>query len=74
MTSNLCHALIMAVHTVYAVTGFGKDQLVYAVVADFALEAVGVIRVVSCHDGFVEDGLLTDVAIVAALGTDWGAI
>lgn len=64
----------MAVHTVYAVTGFSKDQLVYSIVANFALEAVCVVRVVSCHDGFVEDGLLTDVAIVAALGADGGAI
>lgn len=55
-------------------TCLGKDELVYSAVANFALEAVGVVGVVTCHDCFVEDGLVTDVAIVAALCTNGGAI
>jgi len=74
MTADLCHALVMAAHAVNAVTGLGKDELVDSVVADFALEAVGVVGVVSRHDCFVENGLLADVAVVAALCTDGGAV
>ena len=74
MTSNFCHAFVVTVHTVYAVTCLCKDQLVDSVVADFALEAMGMIRVVTGHDRLVEDGELADVAIVAALCTDGGTI
>ena len=74
MTTNFCHALVVTVHAVYAVTCLGKDELVDPVVADLALEAVGVIGVVAGHDRFVEDGLLADVAVVAALCADGGAI
>ena len=74
MTTNFCHTLVMTVHAVYAMARLGKDELVDSVVADFALEAVCVIGVVSGHDCFVEDGLLADVAIVAALCTDGGSI
>jgi hypothetical protein len=74
MTTNFCHALVMTVHAVYAMTRLGKDELVDSVVADFALEAVCVIGVVSGHDCFVENGLLADVAVVAALCTDGGAV
>jgi hypothetical protein len=33
----------MAIHTVYALTGLGKDEFIDAVLADFAFEAVGMI-------------------------------
>lgn len=74
MTADFCHPLVMAVHAVNAVTGLGKDELVDSVAADLALEAVGMIRVVSSHDRLVENGLLADVAVVAAFCTDGGAV
>lgn len=70
MTSNFCHAFVVAAHAVNAVAGLCEDELVDSVVTDLALEAVSVIRVVSGHDRLVEDGLLADVAIVAAVSAD----
>jgi hypothetical protein len=37
------HTVVMTVHAVDALTGFGKDKLVDAILADLAFEAVGVI-------------------------------
>jgi hypothetical protein len=54
----------MAVHAVNSLAGLGKDELVDALLADLALEAVGMVRVVAGHDGFVEDGEMADVARV----------
>lgn len=56
------HAFVMAFHAVNPVTGLGEDKFVDAILAHFALEAVGVIRVVASHDGLVEDRLLADIA------------
>ena len=53
---NLDHALVVTVHAVDALTSLCKDEFVDAAMADFALEAVSVIRVVSGHDRLVEDG------------------
>lgn len=74
MTTNLGHALVVAGHAVNALACFGEDEFVDAITAYFALEAVGMVRVVAGHDGFVEDGLLAYVAIVAAVCTDGGSI
>lgn len=74
MTTDLGHALVVAGHTVYALACFGEDEFVDAIMAYFALEAVGVVRVVTGHDGFIEDGLLANVAIVTAVCTDGGSI
>lgn len=74
MTTDLGHALVVASHTIYSLARFGEDQLVNTIVAYFALEAMGVIRVVTGHNGFVEDGLLAYVAVVAAICTDGGSI
>lgn len=74
MATNFGHAIVVAVHAVNAVTCLCEDELVDSVVADLALEAVGVIRVIAGHDGLVEDGLVADVAIVAAVCADGGTI
>lgn len=74
MTTNLCHAFVVTVHAIYAVTGLCEDEFVDSVVANLALEAVGVIRVVARHDCLVEDGLLAYVAVVAAICADWGSV
>lgn len=74
MTSDLGHALVVAGHTIYSLTRFGENQFVDTIAAYFALEAVGVIRVVTSHDRFVKNGLLANVAIVTAICTDGGSI
>lgn len=37
------HTVVMAVHAINTLAGFGKDKLVDAILADLALEAMGVI-------------------------------
>ena len=74
MLANFDHAFVVTFHAIYAVAGFGKHELVDAVLADLALEAVGVIRVVAGHDGLVKNGLLADVARVRAVGAYRGTI
>jgi len=74
MTSNLGHALVVAGHTIYSLTRFGENQFVDTIATYFALEAMGVIRVVTSHNSFVENGLLADVAVVTAICTDGGSI
>ena len=61
---NLDHALVVAVHAVDALASLCKDKFINAAMADFALEAVSVIGVVSGHDCLVEDGKMTYVAAV----------
>ena len=74
MLPDLDHALVVAVHTVDALTGFGKDEFVNAVVTNFTLETVRMIRVIASHNGFIENGEMTDVATVGAVGADGGAV
>lgn len=74
MTTNLGHAGVVAGHAVNSLACFGEDEFVDAIMAYFALEAVGMVRVVAGHDGFVEDGLLAYVAVVTAVCTDGGSI
>ena len=74
MATDLCHAIVVAVHAVYAVCCFGEYELVDAVMADLALEAVSVVRVIAGHDCLVKDGLVADVAVVAAVCAYGGAI
>jgi len=64
----------MAIHAVYAVARLGKNELVNSSVANLAFETVGVVRVVSCHDGLVENGKMANITAVGAICTDRGAI
>ena len=68
------HALIMAIHAIDALARLGEHELVDAVLADLALEAMGVIGVVAGHDGLVKDGLLAYIAGVRAVGANWGSV
>jgi len=45
----------MTVHAVYALTCLGEDEFVDTIVADLALEAVGMIGIISSHDSLVEN-------------------
>lgn len=60
----------MTTHTINSLTGLGKDELVNAVAADLALEAMSMIRVVTCHDSLVEDGKMTYVTTIRAIRAD----
>lgn len=51
--SNSSHALVVAVHAIYALTCFGEYQLVDAIFADFALETMSMVGVVAGHDSLV---------------------
>ncbi len=64
----------MAFHAIYALTGLCKNELIDSVLAYFTLEAMGVIRVVASHDGFIENGEVTDIAVVRTVGTDRGSV
>lgn len=72
--SDLDHAFIMALHTIYALACLGKNKFVDSILAYFAFEAMSMIRVVTSHDGFIENGEVTDVAVIGTVGADWGAI
>jgi hypothetical protein len=64
----------MTTHTINALAGLGEDELVDPVLAYFTFEAVGMIRIVAGHDSFVEDGKVTDVTAVGAIGAYGGTI
>lgn len=64
MFSNFNHAFVMTIHAIYALTCLGKDEFVDTVAADFALEAMSMIRIVTGHDSFVENGKLANIAAV----------
>ena len=59
----------MAFHAVEPLTRFRKHELDYPLLACPAGKAFGVERVVSGHDGLVEDGELAYFAVVA-VGAD----
>lgn len=64
----------MTAHTIDALAGLGEDKLVNPVLAYFTFEAVCMIRIIASHDSFVEDGKVTDVAAVGAVGAYGGTI
>jgi hypothetical protein len=57
-------ALVVALHTVNTMTSLGKHKFVDTIVTGATFKAVGMVRVVASHDGFVKDGLVTDAAAV----------
>jgi hypothetical protein len=57
-------ALMVTLHAVNTMTGLGKHELVDTIMTGATFEAVGMVRVVTSHDGFVKDGLVTDAAAV----------
>ena len=63
------HTLVVAVHAVDALTRLREDQFVDSVLAHLALETMSVVRVVTSHDSFVEDGLFADIAAVRTVRT-----
>ena len=68
------HPLVVTIHAVYALTGFGKYEFVDPISANFAFETVRVVRVVAGHDSFVKNGELADIATVGTVGADGGTV
>lgn len=54
----------MTIHAVYALACFGEDKLVNPVSANFTLETVRVVRIITSHDCFVKDGKFADIATI----------
>jgi hypothetical protein len=61
---------MVTVHAVNTMAGFCKHEFVDTIVTGATFEAVGVVRVVTGQDSFVEDGLLTNATAVWAVGAD----
>jgi len=72
--SDFDHAIAVAIHAIYALTGLCEDELINAALTNFAFETVSMIWIVSSHDCLIEDGEMADVAIVRAICTYWRAI
>ena len=56
MTATAGNTLVVTVHAIYAVMGLREHELVDAIATRLALEAMSVVRVVTGHDSFVQDG------------------
>jgi len=54
----------MTSHAINPVAGLGEHKLVDTVVTGTTFEAVRVIRIIAGHDGFIENGLMADAAVV----------
>jgi hypothetical protein len=74
MPSDFDHTLAVTVHAIYTLRGFREHEFVDPVLADLALEAMGVIRVVTGHDRLVQYRLLADITVIGAVGTNRGTI
>jgi hypothetical protein len=74
MTVDLRHALVVASHAINRTPGLGEYRFVDSVMTSLAIKAMRVVCVISGHDSFVEDGLMTDITIVRTVGADWRAI
>jgi hypothetical protein len=51
----------MAVHAVNSLRSLGEYEFINTALADFALEAMGMVGIITGHDGLVENGELADV-------------
>ena len=68
------YSLIVTIHAVYALAGFGKYEFVDPISANLALETVRMIRVIAGHDSFVKNGKFADIATIRTVGTDGGTV
>lgn len=74
MTATSRNTFIMAVHTIDTLAGLCEHEFVYAFLADLAVETVGMISIVTGHDGFVKDGEAADIAAIGAVGAYGGTV
>jgi hypothetical protein len=74
MFPDFDHAVTVAVHAIYALTGLGEDKLVNTALTNLTFETVGVIWIVSSHDCLVQNREMADVATVRAICTYWRTI
>jgi hypothetical protein len=64
VSSAASDALMVTFHTVNTMTCLGEHEFVNTIVTRTTFEAMGVVRVIASHDGFVENGLVTEAATV----------
>ncbi len=64
VSPNFDHTFTVTIHAIDSLTRLGEDELVDTVLAYFTLETVGMVRVVTSHNGLVENGQLADIAVV----------
>jgi hypothetical protein len=74
MPSDFDHTLAVTVHAIYTLRGFREHEFVDPVLAVLALEAMGVIIVITGHDRLVQYRLLADITAIGAVGTNRGTI
>lgn len=74
MTATPGNTFIMAVHTIDTLTGLCEHKFVYTFLADLAVETVGMISIVTGHDGFVENREAADIAAVGTVGAYGGTV
>jgi hypothetical protein len=72
--SNLYHSLAVTIHAIDPLRCLGENELVYPVFTNLTFETVGMIRVVACHDGLIEDRLLAHATAIRAICADRGTI
>lgn len=71
MFSEVDHPFVVAVHAVYALSGFGEYKFINTALANLAFETMSMIRVVSGHDGLVQNRQMAHIAAIRTVGTDW---
>lgn len=59
---------IMAIHAVNALSSLGEDELFDSLLTNLTIEAMRVVGIVACHDGFVQYRQATNIAVVRAVG------
>lgn len=69
VSSTSCDAFVVAVHAVDALPRLREDQFVDPILTHLAFETVRVIGIVAGHDGFVQNRLFADIAVVRAVRT-----
>ena len=58
------YTVLMAIHTIYGLARLGEHELFNLPVARPTSEAGYVVRVFTCHDGLIHDGLFAYRAVV----------
>jgi hypothetical protein len=71
---NFNHSFAVTTHAIDPLGGLCENELVDPVFTNFTFETVGVIRVVACHDGLVEDWEMTNITAIRAIRTYRGAV
>lgn len=69
MFPDFDHAFVVTIHAIYSLARLGEDKFVDAILANFAFEAVGMIRIIARHDRLIKNGQMANIATVRAVCT-----